>query len=106
MPDSYTVFIEERAQGDMEQAYLWLVENAPEYAADWFNSLLDSVAKLESFPERCPLAPENESGLFTHEIRQLLHGKRQHKYRILYWIDGDSVRVIRIVHGARKWLHE
>src|SRR5512133_2047560 len=90
------------AAADLEAAYLWLAERSPEAAAAWYNGAVDAVLSLEAFPERCPLAPESDA--FDHEIRQLLHGKRQHAYRILYEVTGQTVRVLHVRHGAREHL--
>jgi mRNA-degrading endonuclease RelE of RelBE toxin-antitoxin system len=35
-----------------------------------------------------------------------LHGRRQHKYRILFDIKDDEVRILHIRHGARLALGE
>ena len=48
----------------------------------------------------CPLAPENDE--FEEEIRELLYGKRQHRYRILFTIREQAVVVLHIRHGARE----
>ena len=37
----------------------------------------------------CPRAPESDA--FDCEVRQLLYGKRQHAYRILFDISGETV---------------
>jgi plasmid stabilization system protein ParE len=59
---------------------------------------------LDQFPARCSLAPENEH--FTQEIRQLLHGPRNDVYRILFTIQGDTVHVLHVRHGAQQHLTE
>ena len=51
-------------------------------------------------PRRCGLARENSS--FKEETRQLLYGKRHHKYRTLFTIRGDEVHVLHVRHGARQ----
>jgi plasmid stabilization system protein ParE len=57
---------------------------------------------LETYPERCTLAAEAEEiGL---EIRELLFGRRQGTYRILFRIRGPVVQILRIWHGARDRL--
>lgn len=88
------------AEGELEDAYLWIAERAPVEAAAWYNRALAAFLTLETFPERCPIAPE--SGLFDHEIRQLIHGKRQYAYRILFDVVGKKVRILHIRHGARE----
>jgi toxin ParE1/3/4 len=96
----YEVLIMPSAEAELEAAYRWLFERDPEAAGAWFNGALDAFLKLETLPERCPLAPESDA--FDHEIRQLLYGRRQHAYRILYDISGDTVRILHIRHGARE----
>jgi plasmid stabilization system protein ParE len=65
----------------------------------YFRSHRAAFLSLESFPERCPVAPESE--FFDHDIRQLIYGKRQHTYRILFDVGGKKVRILHIRHGAR-----
>ena len=95
----YRVIITPSAERDIEQAYLWIAERDEDAAARWFNRLLDVVNTLETFPERCPVAPE--SVMLGVEIRQILHGKRQHKYRVLFNVRGKTVNVLHVRHGAR-----
>lgn len=98
------VVIECSAQQDIEEAYLWVAERAPEAAVRWFNGIYKTIGSLEIFPERCPLAPETD--FFQQEIRQILHGRRQHKYRILFTISGRIVHILHVRHGARLHLDE
>lgn len=53
---------------------------------------------LQTMPEACSLAPENEST--AKEVRQLLHGQ----YCVLFAIDGQSVYILTIGHGARRFV--
>lgn len=38
------------------------------------------------------------------DVRELLFGKRPHVFRVLYVIDGDLVRTLRIVRAQRRFL--
>jgi len=98
----YRVLVQPRAAAEIEEAYLWIAERAPESAVNWFNGLYSVIATLETFPERCPYAPEND--FFPQEIRQLVYGKRIGRYRILFTIDRDNVYILNVRHGARKRL--
>lgn len=46
-------------------------------------------------PKRCSRAPED--GLDGLEIRHLIHGR----YRIIFGIDGKTVVILQVRHGAR-----
>jgi plasmid stabilization system protein ParE len=100
----YTVEVTETAEADLDSAYRWLRdEYSPEFAQRWRERLLDAVATLETFPERCPLAPEGR--VFPQKIRQLLHGQRHGTYRLLFEIRERTVYILHIRHGARRHLN-
>ncbi len=66
----------------------------------WFAALQDAIASLAEFPQRCPLAPENDA--FPFEVRHLLYGRRPNVYRILFTIEEKTVFVLHIRHGRRQ----
>jgi len=47
---------------------------------------------------------ENED--FNEDVRQLLYGKRSGVNRILFAVRGNTVHLLHIRHGARKYLGE
>jgi plasmid stabilization system protein ParE len=100
----WNVIVELPAQRDIAEAHLWLAGQAPEAADHWFDSIYDTIGSLEIFPERCPLAPETKS--FNREIREIFHGRRQYKYRILFTMSENEVHVLHVRHGARLALGE
>jgi len=100
----WNVIVELPAQRDIAEARLWLAEREPDAAERWFNSIYDTIGSLEIFPERCPLAPESKP--LNAEIREIFHGRRQHKYRILFTVSGNEVHVLHVRHGARLMLGE
>jgi plasmid stabilization system protein ParE len=100
----FQVIILPSAERDIGEAYEWLAVQNEEAAILWYNRLLEVVASLATFPERCPLA--SESGYFNVEIREILHGRRQHKYRILFTVRKGAVYVLHVRHGARLALGE
>jgi len=93
-----------RAEADIAEAHAWLAESDPEAADRGFNGLHDTIGSLETFPERCPLAPENK--FFNEESRQIFHGRRQQKYRIRFTVAPAAVHVLHVRHGARLALGE
>ena len=101
---TYRVIIQPNAEAELEAAYLYRQARAPQAAARWFAGLVEAINSLERFPARCPLAPEN--GHFPEEIRQLLYGARRDVFRILFTIQGDTVHVLHVRHGAQQYLHE
>jgi plasmid stabilization system protein ParE len=103
----HAVIVELAAQQDIEEAYLWLAERDADAAERWFDGLYLTIGTLAILPERCPLAPE--SRMAEEQIRQIFHGRRQHKYRILFTVCENEVRVLHVLHvrhGARLALGE
>ncbi len=100
----WKVIIELSAQQDIADAYLWLGERDPAAADRWFNSIYDTIGSLETFPQRCPLAPESK--FFDREIREAFHGRRQNKYRILFTVTAHEVHILHVRRGARQTLGE
>jgi plasmid stabilization system protein ParE len=101
---TYRVIIQPNAEAEIEAAYQYRYARAPQAAAGWFAGLVDAINSLEHMPARCPLAPEN--GHFAEEIRHLLYGARRDVFRILFTIQGDTVHVLHVRHGAQQYLHE
>jgi plasmid stabilization system protein ParE len=95
----YKVAITDRAARDLDEAYRWYAEKAPQAAISWYNGFLDAFDKLAANPERCPIAPECRK--LHIEIRQLLYG-RQRSYRALFIIREQTVVVLHIRHTARR----
>ena len=100
----YHVEITAATEAELREAYLWIREDSPERATRWRKGLLKQIERLETLPERCPLAPENQ--FFAEEIRQLLYGRRGGVYRILFTSEKDTVYVLHIRHGARQVLRK
>ena len=101
----WNVIIEVPAQQDIAEVHQWLAERDAEAADRWFNSIYETIASLEMFPERCPLAPESKF-FFNCEIREAFHGRRYHKYRILFTVTQKEVHILHVRHGARLTLGE
>jgi plasmid stabilization system protein ParE len=100
----WAVIVETPAQQDLEAAYLWIAERDVNAAERWFNSIYKTIGSLELFPERCPVAPE--SRFFNQEIREVFHGRRQYKYRIIFTVTEGEVHILHVRHGARQTLGE
>lgn len=98
------MIVELPAQQDFAVAHLWLTKREPNTADRWFNSIYDTIGSLAILPERRPLAPESK--FLDEEIRELFHGCRQHKYRILFTVSENEVPVLHVGQGARLALGE
>ena len=95
MTARYRVNITPTAEKDIESIWFYIAEESPENATAFIRALEEQIGTLESFPERCPLIPENE--LLNRGYRHLLHGG----YRTVFRVDGRIVYVLRVIHGAR-----
>ena len=100
----YRVIILPVAERDIGEVYEWIADADTDAAIKWYNQLLVAVFSLDIFPERAPLAPESKS--FNVGIREIFHGRRRHKYRILFTVSEDEVHVLHVRHGARLTLDE
>jgi plasmid stabilization system protein ParE len=95
---THQVIVTNRAARDLEEAYQWYAERAPETAVGWYNGFLDALNRLGDNPERCPVAAETRK--LSVEIRQLLYGRRR-SYRALFLVREQTVVVLHIRHTAR-----
>ena len=95
MPAKFRVRITRTAEQDIEEAWTFIAHDSIEEAEKFVRRLEEHIATLESFPERCPLIPENE--FLGTRYRHLLFGS----YRSVFRIAGRTVYVLRIIHGSR-----
>jgi ParE toxin of type II toxin-antitoxin system, parDE len=88
-----------KAEADLEELHRAILAKAPLTAPIWFARLSKSILSLESLPHRCSLAEEaDDLGI---ELRELLFGKRQGCYRILFTIQNQTVEVHHIRRAVR-----
>jgi plasmid stabilization system protein ParE len=73
-----------------------------ESAERWFNGIVDAIRSLAELPNRCPVADESEN--LQTEVRLLLHGKRNRRYKVYFAIhhESETVRIFHVRHWARK----
>ena len=96
---NYTVRFMAKAEADLEELHQSILAKAPLTAPIWFTRLSKSILSLESLPHRCSLAEEaDDLGI---ELRELLFGKRQGCYRILFTIQHQTVEVHHIRRAVR-----
>ncbi len=99
---SHEVEIASKALAEIEETFEFLADISPEMADRWYRRIRAAIESLQLHPERCPLAPEDE--WYDGTLRQLLHGKRSHVYRILFEIRGKFVYILRVRHGRQDLL--
>ena len=95
MPGKYNVEIAPAAEWDVEEIWTYIAADSPENATDFILRLEEHIEKLEEYPERCPLIPENEQ--LGTAYRHLQYGA----YRTIFRIAGKTVYILRMIHGAR-----
>jgi toxin ParE1/3/4 len=83
------------AEADIAEIWDYIAQDNPDAATTFILHLEEQIGTLESFPEQCPLVPENV--LLGTSYRHLLFGN----YRTIFKILGYRVVIMRIVHGAR-----
>ena len=95
MPVIYSVEITPVAERDVEDIWTYIADDSPDNATAFILRLEEQIETLEQAPERCPLIPENEQmGTSYHH---LLNGA----YRTIFRISGETVYILRIIHGSR-----
>jgi plasmid stabilization system protein ParE len=98
---TYRVIVTPAAENDLRTAYRYIRSQAPRAARDWIRRARQSAKSLGRHPERCPLAPENES--FDQPIRELLFGSgNRGTYRFLFVVfeEEKSVYILHVRHGS------
>ncbi|ABQ25467.1 type II toxin-antitoxin system RelE/ParE family toxin [Geotalea uraniireducens] len=95
MTAKFQVEITPIAEADIEDIWTFIAEDSPEAATAFILELESQLTTLESFPERCPLVPENE--ILSTRFRHLIYGN----YRTIFRIAGRTVYVLRVIHGSR-----
>ena len=103
---TYRVILQPQAERDIQHQARWIVEQSksPSKALRWVRSIRTKIDKLKVSPALCPVDPDSDA--YGEEVRVLLHGKRHQKFRILFVLRGDAVRVLTIRHAARRGIAE
>jgi len=86
------VTIRRQADRDLDGIFDWIARDNPAAAERHVGRLVAAALALGDFPERGPLRPE-----IGERERSLAVGR----YVILYTVGGETVEILRFVHGAR-----
>lgn len=91
----YRVVVTPEAEQYLNELFRFVALDTPSAARKFVAGLRKRLKTLASMPKRCSRAPED--GLDGLEIRHLIHGR----YRIIFGIDGKTVVILQVRHGAR-----
>ncbi len=97
---AYLVELSRAAEAEVLETFVWKGERSLPAAHQWYNGLMEALSSLEEQARRCPLAPDNDA--FPEEVHQLLYGKRNDVYRILFSIRGVIVYILHVRHGSQR----
>lgn len=81
------------ALDNLEAIATHIERDSPVYASAFVQRVFDATDALKAFPNMGRVVPEYED----QKLRELLF----HGYRIVYLVDGDSVRIVLVLHAAR-----
>jgi hypothetical protein len=96
----YRVIVHRFALQDLDDAYIWAARYAPDTAADWLRRFQEAIQTLGTRPRRCGRAHEQRK--VAIELREYHFGASPNVFRVVFTIDGDAVRVLRIVRAQRR----
>jgi plasmid stabilization system protein ParE len=97
---THRVILQRLAIQDLDDAFLWAARKAPATAARWLDRFQAALRRLDTNPEYCRRAREHRK--VDVELREMLFGKTPNVYRVIFMIDGDTVRVLRIRRAQRR----
>jgi len=98
----YRVVLQRLAVRDLDEAYRYAARHAPLTAGRWLDRFQAALATLADDPQRQPHAREN--GKVEAELREHPFGRRPNVDRSIFFVDGTTVRVLRIRRAQRRAL--
>jgi plasmid stabilization system protein ParE len=85
-----------RALDDLVAIRDYIARRNPDNAADFLLKILEGIETIEDSPTSFGLA--EESSMVPYDLHQFV----VRPYRILYRVDGSSIQILHIRHGARR----
>lgn len=77
---------------DLDDIAAYIAIDNPERAFSFVEEIVQAASRLDHFPERHAVLVKGR-----RDYRCLVHGR----YRILYSVETDHVRIARVIHGRR-----
>jgi plasmid stabilization system protein ParE len=98
-----TVLLRPGAYADIREITRFISQNvSPTSATRWQARIETAIGQLATEAERYPQA--DEAADLGIDLREMLHDRRPHVYRILYLFDDDTVSILRVRHAAQDRL--
>ena len=100
---AFRVEISPRAVNDLDEIARYIKEQSSfGQAEEWFNGIIAAIGTLEDMPRRCPIADVSKE--LGQEVRLLLCGKRNRKYKVYYSIrqKTPSTGTVQVFGEARS----
>ena len=83
------------AVSDLDSIREYIARDSEVYADSVLSEIFDTVDQLLTYAESGRVVPE----LNEPQTRELIVGS----YRVMYDIQADTVRILTVLHGARKF---
>lgn len=90
-----TIVWTESAYAALDDVIAYIAQDSREQAIKVLTRALDTAASLQTLAERGTIVPE----LRESDLRELF----VYRYRLMYRVSADQVRVVAFVHGARDF---
>ncbi len=81
------------AETDLDEIFDYIARDAPVYAEQYIDRIIDTVGSLHEHPELGRVV--REAG--QEHIRELIH----QSHRIIYTVRSDRIQILAIIHGRR-----
>ena len=105
---AFRVEISPRTFNDLDEIAEYIKQRSSfEQAEKWFNGIIAAIRSLEHSPHRYHVTEESEE--LGQEVRVLLYGKRNRRYKVYYSVQETApstgtLRVFHVRHWARRSL--
>lgn len=97
------VFINPGAYDDIREIARYISRRVSLLSASrWHTRIALAIERLTTEADRWPEALE--AAALGINLREMLHGRRPHVYRVLFTISGNTVTVQRVRHAAQDQL--
>jgi len=98
---AFRVEISPRAFNNLDEIAEYIKQRGSfEQAQKWFNGIIAAIRTLEDLRHSCPVADESEE--LGQEVRLLLYGKRNRRYKVYYSVQQTTPSTGTVRHESDK----